>query len=125
MTKRIRRFETGATRDVEEGKFDYEGFLSPWVIERFAQYMHRHQVQNDGTLRESDNWQKGIPYSAYIKSKWRHFMDIWKWHRGDKSIDIEEALCADMFNTMGYLYELLKKREDDTGYAEGTELDGG
>jgi hypothetical protein len=110
MRGKIRRFETGATRDIDHGKLDYEGFLSPAVIERYAQYMHKHRIQPDGNLRDSDNWQKGIPLSAYIKSCWRHFMDWWKYHRGDKSVDIEEVLCAVMFNAMGYLHETLKER---------------
>ena len=113
---KIRTFDTGATRDTEEGKLDYEGFLSPLAIERFAQYMHKHQKQSDGKLRDSDNWQKGIPKKAYMKSLWRHFMDVWKEHRGYRSRDgIEEALCGIIFNAMGYLFEVLsneRKRMD-------------
>jgi len=78
----IRRFDTGATRDTDEGKLDFEGFLSPLVLERYAQYMNKHRKQSDGKLRDSDNWQKGIPLKAYIKSLWRHFFDLWKIHRG-------------------------------------------
>ncbi len=103
----MRRFTTGATRDGEDGKLDYEGFLSPIVLERYAQYMHKHRRQSDGTMRPSDNWQLGIPKDAYMKSLWRHFMDVWKAHRGQK-IDMDEALCALIFNAMGYLHERLK-----------------
>src|SRR5687768_4320669 len=35
----MREFETGATRNLDNGKLDYEGFLSPLVMERFAEYM--------------------------------------------------------------------------------------
>jgi len=112
MEKGIRTFNTGATRDTDEGKLDFEGFLSPIVIERFAEYMHKHRKQSDGKLRDSDNWQKGIPIKEYMKSLFRHFMDIWKEYRGYKSRDgIEEALCANMFNSMGYLYEILKEKK--------------
>ena len=69
----VRTFDTGATRDTDDGKLDYEGFISPLVLERFARYMHTHRLQPDGTLRDSDNWQKGIPRDQYIKSAWRHF----------------------------------------------------
>ena len=104
----MRNFKTGATRDTEEGKLDYEGFFNPLVIERFAQYMHKNRTQADGKLRDSDNWQKGIPTKAYMKSLMRHFMDLWKEHRGYRSRDgIEEALCGIMFNSMGYLFEIL------------------
>jgi hypothetical protein len=108
----MRNFETGATRDTDESKFDYEGFLSPLVLERFAAYMHSHRLQADGKLRASDNWQKGIPLDAYMKSGFRHFFDWWKLHRGLSTPydDENEALCALMFNVMGYLHERLKQR---------------
>ncbi|MDX1279384.1 dATP/dGTP diphosphohydrolase domain-containing protein [Oceanihabitans sediminis] len=109
--KKSRYFDTGATRDTDEGKLDYEGFISPLVLERFAQYMNKHRYQSDGNIRDSDNWQKGIPQTAYMKSGWRHFMDWWKEHRGIKSKEgIEEALCAVIFNASGYLFEILKEK---------------
>jgi len=107
----MRTFKTGATRDSDETKFDYEGFLSPLVIERFGEYMHQHRQQKDGKLRDSDNWQKGIPKTAYIKSGWRHFFSWWKAHRGYKTEeDIEDSLCALLFNVQGYLHEHLKEK---------------
>ena len=33
---KIRKFKSGATRDTNEGKYDYEGFLHPVVIEAFG-----------------------------------------------------------------------------------------
>ena len=106
-----RTFESGATRDTDTGKLDYEGFLSPLVLERYAQYLNKHRTMKDGTERASDNWQNGIPLSAYIKPIWRHFMAVWTIHRGwPHKEDLEEALCAVMFNTMGYLHEILKLR---------------
>lgn len=106
----LRKFESGATRTSEEGKFDYEGFLSPLVIREFGAFMHKNRLQPDGTLRESDNWQKGIPLDAYMKSKWRHFWETWHIHRGGKG-NIKESLCAELFNTMGYLHEILKDEQ--------------
>lgn len=107
----MRTFETGATRDSEENKNDYEGFLSPLVIKRYGDYMHKHRLQADGKLRDSDNWQKGIPKDAYMKSGWRHFVDWWCEHRGFPSREgIEDALCALLFNIMGYLHEILKEK---------------
>lgn len=102
----VRTFETGATRDTEQGKFDYEGFLSVLALRRFGEYMHKNRFQRDGQLRDSDNWQKGIPQDVYIKSAFRHFMDWWLAHREGR-VD-EEALCAVMFNVQGYLHEALK-----------------
>ncbi len=109
-----RTFDTGATRDVAENKFDYEGFLSPLVLERYAEYMHKNRHREDGTLRDSDNWQLGIPFSAYMKSKWRHFMAVWKYYRTDRLQDAEEELCAELFNTSGMLHEILKEKHSLT-----------
>ncbi len=112
----MRKFETGATRNDDSQKNDYEGFLSPLVIEAFGNYMTSHRKQADGTIRTSDNWQKGIPKDVYIKSMWRHFLDVWKLHRGYKvfssedghEVNITEALCALLFNVQGNLHEELK-----------------
>jgi len=63
--------------------------------------------------RTSDNWQNGIPKEVYMKSGFRHFMDWWKEHRGYKSRDgVEEALCSLIFNASGYLFEILKEKEN-------------
>jgi hypothetical protein len=120
MKKKIRKFDTGATRDTDKNKADYEGFLSPLVIKRFGEYMNRHRLQPDGQLRESDNWTKGIPRKQYVKSLIRHLVDVWLINRDFKdkarTQDMEEALCAVMFNSMGLLYEILLKRDvDDIG----------
>lgn len=105
----MRKFETGATRDSDDEKLDYEGFISPLVTKRFAEYMHKHRFQADGKVRASDNWQKGMPLEAYMKSLWRHFMDLWLFHRSYSISDhIEDVLCAILFNVQGYLHELLK-----------------
>jgi len=108
----MRTFESGAIRDTEEGKIDYEGFLSPLVIEAFGKYMNRNRKTSVGK-RDSDNWQLGIDKKVYIKSMFRHFMDVWKEHRGVKTEEgILTALMGLMFNVMGYAYEVLKKEGD-------------
>lgn len=108
----VRKFETGATRDGDQTKPDLEGFLSPLVIDRYAEYMNKHRLQPDGKIRESDNWQLGIPRTAYMKSGFRHFMDWWRQHRGLRGVDtMEESLCALIFNSMGYLHEILKQKQ--------------
>ena len=73
--------------------------------------MLRHQVQSDGQIRPGDNWQQGIPMNDYMDSMWRHFMDVWEAHRDlGVAINQEEALCALLFNVMGYLHECLKRK---------------
>ena len=110
-----RTFNSGATRDTEEGKLDYEGFLSPKVLRCYAEYMHKHRFQSDGTMRASDNWQRGIPRELYMKSKFRHFVDTWFLHREGPGLAgkhaMGESLCAELFNTMGLMHELLKDEE--------------
>lgn len=109
--RQIRKFETGATRDSDSTKPDFDGYLSPLVLERFAEYMTLHRKLPDGTTRESSNWKKGIPRDAYMKSMWRHFMDVYTSHHGGVGReDLETALCAMLFNAQGYLHEVLKER---------------
>ncbi len=115
----VRTFGTGATRHVDDKKHDYEGFLSPWAIRRYGEYMHSHRTQADGSKRDSDNWQKGIPIDQYMKSFFRHAIDAWSIHRGLPTFDakdgseifIEDALCGALFNAFGYLHEHLKEEE--------------
>lgn len=110
----MRKFDTGATRDSDDTKPDLEGFVSPLVTKRYGQYMHKHRRQADGQLRASDNWQKGIPIDAYMKSLVRHVEDVRLHHDGysDEAVekDLENALCAVLFNTSGYLFELVSRR---------------
>lgn len=114
----VRTFATGATRGSEDGKIDPEGFLSPVVCLRYSQYMQKHRTQPDGSVRASDNWQKGIPMSAYMKSLWRHFLDVWLLHRGhppaheEPDYDLQEALCGVLFNASGMLDALLRRTND-------------
>ena len=117
----MRKFKTGATRDDDTGKLDYEGFLSPTVLRRYANYMHEHREQADGETRSSDNWKKGIKIEAYMDSMWRHFMDVWmaysimKWTTGKNDASmftLQDQLCALLFNVMGMLHEVIEDREE-------------
>ena len=120
----MREFDTGATRDDDDDKLDFEGFLSPVALEEYARYLHKHRQQADGQMRASDNWQNGIANDVYMKSAFRHFMDWWKSHRGYDVYDTKdghhvhegEAICALIFNAFGYLHELLVR-----GYTETSE----
>jgi hypothetical protein len=114
----IRKFDTGATRDTANNKLDFEGFLSPTVLDLFAEYMNKNRVQSDGSLRDSDNWQKGIPLPVYMKSAWRHFFHWWKLHRGlscrdekGNVVTMRDAIGGLLFNVMGYAHEWLKVQE--------------
>jgi len=105
-----RVFEAGASRNSDEGKLDFEGFLSPTVLKAFAEYMHQNRFLESGEMRDSDNWQKGIPVDAYMKSMWRHFFDTWNRHRGIETPETQrQNLCGLLFNVMGMLHELIKE----------------
>ena len=104
--KKIRVFSTGAKRDTDEGKLDYEGFLSPEVLKIYAEYMDKHMLMRDGSRRSSDDWQKGISKEVYMKSGLRHVHDVWMEHRGYESREgLRDALCGVIFNFMGYLFQ--------------------
>lgn len=105
----MRTFESGATRDDDSDKIDYEAYLSPLVIQRFGEYMLQHSTLPDGSKRSGDNWQHGFGLDVTLKSLWRHHVDVWSLHRSEQqhTIEMEEALCAVLFNAAAYLHQLL------------------
>src|SRR5229473_4576782 len=108
----VTTFETGARRDSDFDKLDFESFEHPLVIERFAVYMNRHRTMANGQTRDADDWQLGIPIWRYVKSLVRHVTEVRKWHRGlavAAPFDIEEVLCAVIFNAHGLLFEILRR----------------
>jgi len=112
----LRTFETGATRDTSQNKLEPYGFISPLALFRFSLFMHEHRKQSDGSLRSSDNWQKGMPRSVFRNSLARHFMDWWLVSRGQdarfgEDSTEESVLCAILFNVQGLLHELMLERD--------------
>jgi len=110
----MRKFNTGGTRDDCDNKPDFESFLSPLVIQKYAEYMHKNRKMKDGTIRDGDNWQKGFGdkhYDVCMKSLWRHFFDMWMEHRGNNSREgLESAINGILFNTMAYYHQYLKEK---------------
>lgn len=118
----MRKFTSGATRDNDTEKLDFEGFDSPLVNKRYAKYMHLHRKQADGSMRGSDNWQAGIPKEAYVKSLIRHMEDLklhWDGYP-DEAVDgdLESVLCAVLFNAKGLLFEVLKDKRRAASVSE-------
>jgi len=114
--KPYRQFESGATRDLSHDKIDYYGFFSPLMIEAFGAYMHYNRFLADGSVRDSDNWKKGIPQVELGRSLWRHFYDVWRWLEGFPiKENIVWAICGAIFNLQGLLHALIK---DDPGLVE-------
>lgn len=109
MAETSRKFDTGATRDIDFSKYEYAGFLDPLVLEAFGAYMHECRKTPDG-LRKSDNWQLGIPKEVYMHSGIRHYFDLWKIQRGAKTADGElGAAMGLLFNVMGWVHERIKE----------------
>lgn len=104
----MRVFETGASRDTDEGKLKYHRFLSPAVLRRYCEYLEKHRVCADGSLRDPDNWKKGIGQDVYVESLLRHAFEAWQQWEQD-GVMSQDTLCAILFNTMGYLFEDIKK----------------
>lgn len=117
--EQTRAFTTGATRDTDNGKLDYEGFISPLVTRAYAEYMHRCRTRNvpvGQALRASDNWQKGIPQDVYAKSLIRHVQEFWLIIDGfeardekGQALSLEDVCMAIKFNVEGFMFEQLKK----------------
>ncbi len=113
VAKRV--FPSGAIRNNAKRKFDYEGFVNPAVENSFARYMHKHRKMEDGTYRDSDDWQKGIPNEELMKCLLRHTIDVHLLHRGFEVIDesgkkvtLEDCLNGVKFNVNAYLLNLIK-----------------
>lgn len=111
-TKRDKRvFATGAERDTDADKLEFDGALSPIVLHAYAAYLYKHRVRPDGSIRPSRNWKLGMPKEAFMASGFRHFHDWWMEHEGYKSREgMEDALMGLLFNVMGYAHEYLKKK---------------
>lgn len=110
MKKKARIFNSGGVRDLDDGKIDLEGFLSPIVLQSYGEYMNRHRKTAIG-LRDSDNWTKLFGedhYAVCMKSLLRHIHDMWMEHRGYKSRDgINDAINGALFNLMAYQFKRL------------------
>ncbi len=110
----MRTFTTGATRDTTEGKHEPWGFTSALVEKRFCEYMNKHRRQSDGGMRDSDNWKQGMPVDVYKHSLSRHIQDLRLILEGypkqAQESDLEEVLCAVVFNVQGMLHETIQNR---------------
>lgn len=110
----MRNYETGATRNSDEGKPQYAKIGDPTIDKAYADYMNAQAVQADGKIRPADNWKKGIPVADYLDSQRRHWHDVWFHLSGHpeqaEEKDLVTALCALKFNVDGMLYEVLKER---------------
>ena len=124
-----REWESGAYRDTNSEKLDYEAFYSPLVVREFARYMHKHRKQANGKLRAGDNWQglfgsPGEHRKVCMSSLWRHFEDLWLLHRGYRveGVTVKEVLCAILFNVQAYLFSILIEEEKEVSHSSDLPL---
>ena len=83
-----RQFESGAVRDIQEGKGRLD-LLPACAVIRLAKHFEA------GAKKYSDrNWEKGIPIHSFIDSALRHLM---KYLDGQND---EDHLCAAAWNCM-------------------------
>jgi hypothetical protein len=83
-----REFESGAVRDMQEGKGRMD-LLPACAIIRLAKHF-----ENGANKYEERNWEKGIPTHSFIDSAIRHLMKYL-----DGATD-EDHLCAAAWNCM-------------------------
>jgi len=121
----MREFASGATRDDDISKLDYEGYNNPLVDKCYAKYLNKHRQTANG-LRDSDNWQNLFGekhFDVCMKSLCRHTVDARLAHRGYKSEQpIIDSLNAIIFNAKAYLLKLLldaEKQETKPGFGGG------
>jgi len=105
-----REFNTGATRDSNKDKLAYDQGLSVQVLQTYMEYLGKHRVMKDGSLRDWCNWKKGITPETYRESLVRHTVDAVRKSHGlplREESDLRDLLCAIIFNASGWLFELL------------------
>jgi len=104
-------FSTGAYRDSDKDKIDFEGHLSPLALDLLGRYMHKHRFLKDGSVRASDNWQLGFDDASFVKSGMRHWMAVWRHMRGWPAEEsLEDALGGVLFNLNGLAHQFEKRR---------------
>lgn len=94
-----RKFETGAVRDMQNGKGRMD-LLPACAIIRLSKHFE------EGAKKYSDrNWEKGIPIHSFIDSALRHLM---KYLDGQTD---EDHLCAAAWNCICAMWTEEKKPE--------------
>lgn len=94
-----RTFETGAERDMQEGKGRFD-LLPMCVLMRLAKHYEKGAIKY-----KERNWEKGIPAHSFADSAMRHlvkYLDGWK---------DEDHLIAAIWNLMGLAWTEEKKPE--------------
>lgn len=101
MEQKIKKFESGAIRDSQEGKTCFIETISFTAHNRYAKYMTKKKEKYG-----SGNFKKGIPIESYEASLLRHIDKYFrnKYENGNDEKD-EDHLAAIRFNVDGIMHE--------------------
>lgn len=99
-----RTYTTGATRSGGR-KLQIRRFFSWKALMKFAWYMDKCRDMPDGSLREADNWKKGIPPEDFADSFIRHATKFAQALDVGDSVTAQINAMAAFFNLQGYLHE--------------------
>ena len=95
-------FNTGAVRDVREGKGRYD-LITPYGLRRLAVVYER------GAKKYADrNWEKGMPHCRYADSAMRHLQ---QWLQGDSDEDHLAHAAWNLFAIM-HMQEIHPELDD-------------
>ena len=87
------QYESGALREPQEGKGRFD-LITPYGLMRLARWYEL------GAKKYTDrNWEKGMPWSRYVDSAFRHLV---KYMMGDRSEDHLAAVAWNVFALMHY-----------------------
>ena len=106
-----REFESGAVRDMQEGKGRCD-LLPACALLRLSKH-----YEAGAAKYEERNWEKGIPISVMMDSGIRHIL---KYLNGDTD---EDHLCAAAWNILGAMWMEEKKPEFQDIPSRQTEID--
>jgi hypothetical protein len=84
-------FATGARRDTQDEKPRFE-LITPYALERIA-WVYTRGAKKYGV----SNWQRGMPYSRYLASAFRH---IFAYMRGKRDEDHLAMACWNLMAIM-------------------------
>lgn len=100
--------ENSAVRETTEGK-GRPDLISPYALTRIAQHYE------NGAVKYADrNWERGMNYSRYTASAFRHLI---AWMKGDTTEDHLSACCWNMMAIMHH-QELGETQWDDMPHYE-------
>lgn len=86
-------YRSGAFREAQEGKGRFD-LITPYALMRLAKWYEL------GAKKYKDrNWEKGMPWSRYLDSMFRHVV---KYMMGDRSEDHLAAVAWNAFALMHY-----------------------